>query len=301
MRSTRRRVLVLTPAVSAALVALALSLLSCSQESSTAPTPARTPANGDEARRAVLGKPARWQWVLGAPFDVDDPSHLGTNWQMVDGQAVPPPAVYDLDGFTTDAATVAALQAGGATVVCYIETGAWESYRPDAHQYPSEVLGHGLNGYPDERYVDIRSSAVFDRVRERVETCADKGFDAVEPDIDDSYAEDTGFEITIQDNLEFNAKVAELAHEEGLLIALKNGDDPEFAAAMEPRVDFAIVEQCFEFDTCRSFDPFIQAGKPVLVAEYNLDPAQFCPLAIQRGFAAVRFDVELTGRARPCS
>ena len=130
--------------------------------------------------------------------------------------------------------------------------------------------------------------------------CADKGFDAVEPDIDDSYTEETGFAITREDNVAFNARVAELVHSLGLLIALKNGDEPEFAVAMEPLVDFAIVEQCFEFDSCESFEPFVRAGKLVLVAEYDLDPAEFCAAADRQGIVAARMAEALTGETTPC-
>jgi hypothetical protein len=299
-RLTRRTSLIVG---SAGVVALVFAgVLVATAHSNDGPTATSAPRHvvGGGARRPGLGEVERWQWVLGASFDIDDREHVGVGWTNGEGSSAPPPTLYDVDGFTTDTATVAALHDRGAIVVCYVETGAWERYRPDAADYPADVLGLSLAGYPDERYVDIRADAVFERVRARVQMCADKGFDAVEPDIDDSYTEQTGFAITRRDNVAFNARVAELVHSLGLLIALKNGDEPEFALAMEPLVDFAIVEQCFEFDSCESFEPFVRAGKPVLVAEYDLDPAEFCAAADRQGFVAASMTEALTGETTPC-
>lgn len=256
--------------------------------------------HGTTRKRVVPPASVSWQWVLGAPFEANDPYQLGINRTTYEGRVAPAPLLYDIDGFSTDAATVSALHDRGAIVVCYIETGGWESYRPDAQLYPQSRLGLPIDGYPDERYVDIRSPLVFERVAQRVRMCAEKGFDAIEPDIDDSYREITGFPLTQSQNLAFNRRVAALAHSLGMSVALKNGDDVEFAAAMEPIVDFAVVEQCFEFGTCDSFRPFVQAGKAVLEVEYELDPSEFCSRANAMGFSAVRQSNNLEGGGTPC-
>lgn len=299
-RLTRRTLLTVGLAGVVALVFAGVLVATASSNEEPTATSAPRPAVSGGARRPGLLEVERWQWVLGASFDIDDHEHSGVGWTDAAGSSAPPPTLYDVDGFTTDTATVTALHDRGAIVVCYVETGAWESYRPDAAAYPADVLGLPVAGYPHERYVDIRADAVFERVRARVHMCADKGFDAVEPDVDDSYTEETGFAITREDNVAFNARVAELVHSLGLLIALKNGDEPEFAVAMEPLVDFAIVEQCFEFDSCESFEPFVRAGKLVLVAEYDLDPAEFCAAADRQGIVAARMAEALTGETTPC-
>jgi hypothetical protein len=286
-RRRRRR----TPAVlgAAVLAATAVGLVSVRRDGDA----------GEAPRWRVPPPSVRWQWVLAEPFDISNPRHLGTDGPLA-GLRPEDTVIYDVDGFLTTAETVAALHARGAYVVCYVETGGWESYRPDAGAYPPAVLGRAMAGYPDERYVDIRSPAVFEIVRDRIEMCAEKGFDAVEPDIDDSYTESTGFPLTLEDNLAFNVRVARLAHSLGMAIALKNGDEPAFAAAMEPEVDFAIVEQCFEYDTCESFAPFTRAGKAVLAVEYDMARSSFCARARALGFSAVRLDPSLDGRGRAC-
>ena len=58
--------------------------------------------------------------------------------------------MYDIDLFANDATTIARLQAKGIMVICYMETGASENYRPDAAQYPEAVLGDVVDGFPNE-------------------------------------------------------------------------------------------------------------------------------------------------------
>ena len=66
-----------------------------------------------------------------------------------------PAAVYDVDGFETTAAEVAALHAAGKRVVCYVDVGTAENFRPDYSSFPKSVLGRS-NGWPGERWLDIR-------------------------------------------------------------------------------------------------------------------------------------------------
>jgi len=91
---------------------------------------------------------------------------------------------------------------------------------------------------------------------------------------------DTGFEITYDDQLAFNRWLAEEAHARGLSIGLKN--DVEQALDLLPFFDWALTESCFEQDWCQEMDVFIQSGKAVIDVEYsnytdNLD--EICPLA----------------------
>ena len=226
---------------------------------------------------------------------------MGTAWLNSDGQPATHPTVFDIDGFDNDAATVTALHNVGARVICYVEVGGLEPDRPDTASFPAVSIGNPVDGYPDERYLDIRSADVLRLILARVEMCAAKGFDAVEPDLDDTFAADTGFALTQKNSIDFDTAVAERAHELGMSIALKNGDDPAFTEAMQPVVDFALVEQCFEFDSCAAYRVFVDAGKAVLEVEYNLQPDQFCPQAAALSFSAVLHDPALAGGGTPCS
>ena len=43
----------------------------------------------------------------------------------------------------------------GRKVVCYIDAGTWEDWRPDAAQFTTSLLGRS-NGWPGERWLDVR-------------------------------------------------------------------------------------------------------------------------------------------------
>lgn len=239
-----------------------------------------------------------WQWQLSGALDLS--------------YAV---GMYDVDLFDTTAAQVAAIHARGAKAVCYMETGAWESYRPDASAYPSSVLGKSISGYSQERYVDIRQLAVLRPIiGARLDICKQKGFDGVEPDIDDSFvdvgASGIGFPVTYQDQLAFNKMVADDAHARGLAIGLKNGTfgdaAKKFVTDMEPMVDFAVNEQCAQDGVCGYLKPFTDNGKAVFHTEYLSDYSgasksnhafaldRFCPATTGLRFSSILKDASET-------
>jgi len=87
-----------------------------------------------------------------------------------------------------------------------------------------------------------------------------EGFDAVDFDNVDGYTNDTGFPLTYADQLEFNAGLANAAHDHGLSVALKNGLDQ--IVDLLPYFDFEINEQCQQYQECDLLLPFVQAGRP---------------------------------------
>jgi hypothetical protein len=60
-----------------------------------------------------------------------------------------------------------------------------------------------------------------------------------------------------------------LPRSKGLSVGLKN--DPGQVLALVTYFDFSVSEQCFEFDGCESYSPFVAANKPVSNAEYDRD------------------------------
>ena len=125
-------------------------------------------------------------------------------------------SVYDLDAFDTAAGVVSSLHAAGRHVVCYVDAGTWESWRPDAGQYPAAVKGKS-NGWPGEKWLDIRRLDVLGPIlRARLDMCAAKGFDAAEFDNVDGYTNKTGFKLTASDQLAFDRWLAGEAHARGL-------------------------------------------------------------------------------------
>ncbi len=250
-----------------------------------------------------------WQWELDHEIVTTSSSDMGTGDTTYLGAAAAAPVVYDIDGFDNSAADVSALHALGKKVICYVEVGAAESYRPDYGQFAAADLGKAIQGYPDEKYVNINSSAVLVIMKARVKMCATKGFDGIEPDIDDSYTDNTGFTITEAENVSYLATLSDYAHSLGLAWGLKNGGDGgnpgKFVPDMLPHVDFAVVEEPFFLKTIGFFYPVIdKAGKAVFVAEYTNDTSSsssFCLTAIADHTNAALFDVALDGKVRdPC-
>ena len=79
--------------------------------------------------------------------------------------------VYDIDGFENSAADVARLHREGRKVICYINVGAWEDFRPDQDAFPGSVLGEA-NGWEGERWLDIRRLDVLRPLMASASTCA---------------------------------------------------------------------------------------------------------------------------------
>jgi len=175
--------------------------------------------------------------------------------------------VYDIDLFDVSASTIASLQATGKRVICYFSAGSFEDFRSDANRFPQEVLGNTLEGFADERWLDIRSSNVLDIMGDRLDIAVQKGCDGVEPDNVDGYVNNSGFDLTAADQLAFNRRIANAAHERGLAVALKN--DLDQILDLIAYFDLSVNEQCHEFDECSLLQPFVAEGKPVFNAEYD--------------------------------
>jgi hypothetical protein len=244
-------------------------------------------------RLAAFAAVAVAHWVM--------PAHLTWYWQLqgrIDNSVAA--AAYDVDGFDTSAAEVARLHAEGKHVICYIDVGTWENWRPDAKRFPKSVLGNP-NGWPGERWLDIRALSVLQPIMtRRFQMCARKHFDAIEPDNIDSRGNDPGFPITLADQLRYARWIAHEAHSLGLAVLQKN--DPEQARELEPDFDGALVEQCNQYQECAAFEPYLRAGKPVLNAEYkrSLYPG-FCAADNRAGIMGALFDLALDGRRyQPC-
>lgn len=216
----------------------------------------------------------------------------GTTWQwQLDGtidQSVNA-GVFDIDLFDSDASVVAALHARGRKVIAYLSAGSWEDWRPDAGAFPQHVLGREYEGWAGERWLDIRRIDLLAPImRARLDLCRDKGFDGVEPDNVDGYANNTGFPISYQDQLDYNRWLAAEAHARGLAVGLKN--DPDQAAALLGEFDWAMTEDCFAEGWCGQVASFVGAGKAVFAAEYDdtgMTLSRLCPQAEAVGFSAI--------------
>jgi hypothetical protein len=248
------------------------------QLQSRPPVSSPPPASGWWRPRAGMS----WQWQLTGTLDTS------INVE-----------VFDLDAFTTPAATVSSLKAAGRHTICYVNVGAKEDFRPDAGTFPSSVVGKDLEGWPGEKWLDIRRWDLLEPVLiERFKTCKSKGFDAVEPDNVDGYSNQSGFPLTADDQLAYNRHVADLAHRMNLAVGLKN--DVEQAATLAPAFDFAVNEECTRYKECDELRVFTASGKPVFHVEYDLDTGQFCASAKALGFSSMKKKQSLDAWRQPC-
>lgn len=219
-----------------------------------------------------------WQWQLSGALDL-----------TVDAD------VYDIDYERTSSADIDALRGSGRHSICYLSVGSREEFRGDAGVFPEAVLGKTMEGWPDERWLDIRRTDVLLPIMAaRMDVCAAKGFDAVEPDNVDGYVNDTGFTLTPDDQLAYNSAVADLAHDRGLSVGLKN--DMDQIPDLVENFDFAVNEECFRYGECEAYKPFGDDGKAVLHVEYE-GPLDFCAESRRIGLSSMLKPLDL-GPAR---
>lgn len=191
-----------------------------------------------------------WQWQLDEEVDT-----------TIDA------SVFDID-LHVEQNVINLLHAKGAKVIGYISVGSWENWRPDASQFPEKVLGKTYEGWPKERWLDIRQIDDLAPVMlARLDLCVQKGFDAVEPDNIEIYSNDTGFPLTYQDQMRYSLWLAEEAHKRGMAIGLKNC--PDMVSDTLEAFDFAITEDAYCNGWIDRMLPFIEAEKPVFAAEYT--------------------------------
>ena len=219
------------------------------------------------------------------------------NWQLTGNINTSVKAtMYDIDLFDAPQDVINTLHAQGKIVICYMEVGGWENWRPDANQFPASVKGRS-NGWPGEKWIDIRQiDKIGPIMQARMDLAVSKHCDGIEPDLDDGYSNNTGFPLTYQDQINYNRWLAAEAHARNLSIGLKN--DPEQASDLAGDFDWALDEECHQYSECNLLLPFISAGKAVFNAEYTGDPARFCPQSNNDGFSTLKLPLALDGSFR---
>ncbi|HJQ08215.1 MAG TPA: endo alpha-1,4 polygalactosaminidase [Candidatus Saccharimonadales bacterium] len=246
------------------------------------PTPTPTPTPSPSAIwKPTSAAPISWYWQLQGTIST---SPLKAS-------------VYDIDGFDNTAATVKALQGNGARVICYLSLGTYEDFRPDKDQFPKAAIGASVDGWPGENWLDVTNPTVKTIMKARMQMCKDKGFDAIEPDNIDSYQNKPGFPTTAAQQAAYNQWIAETAHSLGLSIGLKN--DLDQVPQLVSYFDWALNEECNQYDECETLEPFVKANKAVFNAEYK-GGTTFCNADNAKRINGALFDLDLTGKYTPC-
>jgi hypothetical protein len=205
--------------------------------------------------------------------------------------------IIEVDGFEASTSLVRSVHQAGKKAVCYIDAGTWEKWRPDAKAFPAGVLGAPDAGWPGERWLDIRRQAVLLPIMSaRVQMCARKGFDAVDPDNVNGVDNHTGFPLTMAQQVSYDEAIAKLAHARGMSVALKS-----FAAgasALQPNFDFVVDEECVKYHECGAFSAFVAGHKAVFDVEYTTSTG-FCR-SLPVGVRGVAKHLSLDAWARWC-
>jgi hypothetical protein len=216
---------------------------------------------------------ATWQWQLTGRLDTS-----------VDAQ------MYDIDLFSSSAETIQMLHSAGRIVVCYFSAGSYEPDRPDSDALEQTGLGSALDGWPDEKWLDIRSTEVRDLMKARLDLAKSKGCDGVEPDNVDGFDNTNGLGLTMQDALDYDRFLAAESHARGLSVGLKNS--LSLVSSLVSSFDWALDEECLQYDECDSLEPFIDAGKAVFHCEYGTSANGICGDAPD-GFSTIVKNLDL--------
>ena len=150
-----------------------------------------------------------------------------------------------------------------------------------------EAAARQVNGWPGERWLDIRATACCCRssracaeVREgrlrRGRLRQRRGLRE-----HDRLPADGAPTARVQPR-----RSPKLAHARGLAVGLKN--DLGQLTALQPAFDFAVNEQCFAYKECSAYDGWLNGGKPVVEIEYTGSNAAICATAAAHGRDAMK-------------
>jgi len=230
-----------------------------------------------------------WQWQLQGEIDTTVPAQ-----------------VYNID-IEAPADKIAELKSQDVKLICYFSAGTIEYFRSDFRDFPQEIIGEQYEDLVDERWVDYANiDALAPIMRARLDKCKDKGFDAIEIDNVDAHNYEsrdengnvinigTNFKMSLEESTAYVLWLAREAHSRGLSIGLKNAEEMVYDVVGE--VDWMLVEDCYYDSWCEYATPFIDADKPVFMAEYDdlvPDFTPACELAKTLGFFAIWRDSSL--------
>jgi hypothetical protein len=191
--------------------------------------------------------------------------------------------LFVVDLFDTEPAQVAELHAAGRLVVAYVSAGSLESWREDAARFPRAAVGTPLSNYPNEAWLDLRSTDVRRLMEERFERALDKGFDGVFVSTLGAYKASSGFALTRGDELDYSIFLARAAHARGLSIGLSGNF--ELSAQLASEFDFAIAVGCIARGFCAELSPLALRAVPLFDLETEGDRQAVCSQAASFGIA----------------
>ncbi|WP_238161782.1 endo alpha-1,4 polygalactosaminidase [Kribbella antibiotica] len=194
------------------------------------------------------------------------PTHAKFDYQI--GGAYTPPA-----GVQVVTRDWTASPAAGLYNICYIN--AFQAQPGDEGSWSSDLLLRDASGkivYDadwGEALLDLRTADKRSRIAAKVNgwtnTCASKGYKAIEPDNYDSYTRSKNL-LTASQAKSYLTLLATYAHSKNLAIGQKN--TVELASSRTSiGLDFAVAEECGQYDECGDYVQYF--GNNVIVIEYT--------------------------------
>lgn len=204
------------------------------------------------------------------------------------GSWTPPPANakfdYQIGGAYTPPAGVTvvsrdseATPAAGIYNICYVnafqaQPGAeswWKTNHPDLllkDKNGNLVIDEDWNELMLDFSTEAKRTALTAIVGGWTDQCAAKGFKAVEPDNLDSYTRSKNL-LTKTQAIAYATSLATRVHAKGLAIGQKNTAELTSAEAKKVGFDFAVAEECADYDECDAYTG--SYGNNVIVIEYS--------------------------------
>ncbi len=233
------------------------------------------------------------------------PPNLNSTWQVqlfLDGttpiNTTIQADIYDIE-IDAPQEVIDLLKSRGHKVICYLNAGTAESFRPSTQivfdgdlSSDTELLElwrrRGILGnvygerFGNEFWMNPNHNFVRNYVQALLNKCKHKGFDGVSFDNLDGYSfdkwnpepEQTGFNITEAEQLDYNLWLVAEAHKRGLYAGLKNTG--EIAEPLSEVYDWVFVESCYS-ERIQGWDPacenyaryFATKGKAIYLNEYD--------------------------------
>ncbi|MFI5933076.1 endo alpha-1,4 polygalactosaminidase [Actinoplanes sp. NPDC051494] len=224
------------------------------------------------------------------------PPANGTFDYQIGGAYTPP------SGVTVVSRDRTANAASGLYNICYVN--AFQA-QPDANAWweanHPELLLRDANGEVvidedwDEILLDFstaaKRAALTTIVGGWMDGCKSKGYQAVEPDNLDSWTR-SGGRLTKDQAISYANALVSYAHGKGLAVGQKNTADLSTANAKQIGFDFAVAEECADFDECENYTATY--GNNVIVIEYTQSQFTKACAAFGSKLSIVLRDVDVT-------
>jgi len=212
--------------------------------------------------------------------------------------------VYVLDLFTLSRTDdISKLHALGRDVICNFSAGTFEHWRPDSELFSGVAMGNSHIGFADEKWLDFRDPYVVKLMINRIEIASAIGCDGVELDNVDAIVNDSGFDVTLDEQRTYFQILANEVHRRGMSVALKN--NVEILSDVADYFDVLINEECFQHQECDGYLPVVQSGKPLFNAEYSeihvndiQAREELCAVSRDMGFQTLILPLALDGSFR---